>query len=250
MSVELEVPAAAVIRTRAFQSAFEAVEYARRYDKMTLIHGWPGTGKTTVARAIVARYPGETCLITLDSAPNPTAVVNEALTALTGVAHHERLSPGRTLLLDLLAEHPKLLIFDELHLVESTRNIELIRALHQRARIPIVLAGDHRVGDRLGESPQIMRRIHRACWMAPLETAHLLCVLPQFHAIFKAASPQLLADVDSRYGHGNLGNWSKFTVRAIDECARHGLTTVDGAISEKIIQEESRFSATAHARPR
>ncbi len=250
MTVELEVPSAAVILTRPFQDAFAAAEYARRYRKMTLIHGWPGTGKTTVARAIVAKYPEQTCLITLDSAPNPTAVVNETLTALTGVPHHERLTHGRAMLLDMLSEDPKLLIFDELHLVESTRNIELIRALHQRLRLPTVLAGDHRVSNRLGGSPQIMRRIHRASWMAPLDTADLLTILPRFHKIYKDADPELITEVDSRYGHGNLGNWSKFTVRAIDECARQGLTTIDRAVSSKIRHEESNFAVSGHARPR
>jgi type II secretory pathway predicted ATPase ExeA len=250
VKVELEVPAAVLIGTAPFLRALEAAEYAWAHNKMTLVHGWPGTGKTTAARAIVAQHPERACLITLDYAPNPTAVVNEALTALTGVAHHESGSRGRTKLLELLADDPKLLIFDELHLVESTRNIELIRALHQRLGLPIVLAGDHRVGSRLVGSPQIMRRIHRPCWMAPLETADIVAILPRFHNIYGDASAELISEIDARYGHGNLGNWSKFTVRAVDECARRGLATIDLALSKKIISEESTFAVHGHARSR
>jgi hypothetical protein len=86
--------------------------------------------------------------------------------------------------------------------------------------------------------------------MGPLDTTVMQEILPRFHAIYGSASPELIASVDARYGHGNLGNWSKFTVRALDECARRGLATIDLAVSDKIIREETEFSVAGHARPR
>lgn len=237
IAIDLEVPGAVVINTRFLEQAQARWEFIVRNNRIGLFYGLSGCGKTTAAQAAQACYPGA-CSISLQE-PTPKSIANDTLSELTGVQHWEQRARASVLLIErILDAPPPLLVYDELHLSRSVQNIEFIRGLHMRVRIPILLVGDQSVIARLRKSAQIMRRIYRPCWFGALTRADILDLIPQWHPIYANADPSVIDFIDDKHADGNLGNWSKLTLGAIEECQREGVDTITQRIAEKVISLE------------
>ncbi len=206
--------------------------------------GPSGCGKSTAAQVAKLRYPG-TCAMSLEAEPTPKSIANDVLAELTGVLHWETRTKARLLLVEMLTEDPRpLLIFDELHLSRSLQNIEFIRGIHMRLKIPVLLVGDHGVYKRL--SPQIRRRIYRPAWFTNLPSPDIQALIPNWHPIYKDADPAVIEYINAKHADGNLGNWSKITVGAIEECQQESLDTITLPIAKKVIQLEPFRASGAH----
>jgi hypothetical protein len=63
------------------------------------------------------------------------------------------------------------------------------------------------------------------------------------HPIYRGVSKKLLRDVDSRCGGGNLGNWAKFSVEAVDLCEERDKKRLTREIADEAIRRLGGFIA-------
>lgn len=224
-----------MLNTRYFAQAQDNVDAIVHHRRLSLFYGIPGAGKSVAAQAACDRYEGYGCYLEIDASPNPKSIANDMLQAITGVPHQETRFKARQQLVEHLADEPRFLILDEIHLSRSVENIDFVRVLHMRVGVPILLVGDHRVRERLGRSPQIVRRIRRPTFFQALSSDDVLTTIPHFHPIYAEADPDLIARLDQRFCEGNLGNWSKLTEDAADACAQQGEKTITGQIAAQAL---------------
>lgn len=173
-------------------------------------------------------------------------IVNGFLEELTGVEHDEKTHRGAKLLIELLRERNNEELFlyvDEVQLNESVRNVETVRVISERSRTPAILVGSDEMRARIEQSAQIVRRVYRPTFFGPLPSKHVVEAIPGLHPIYEGVATKLLRYVDSRAGGGNLGNWAKFSVDAVDLCDERGERRLTREIAEEVIRRMGGFTA-------
>jgi hypothetical protein len=215
-----------------------------KHRALSVVTGPAGTGKTTAMNYAARQHGG--IKLELVGTPSPYVIVNGFLRVLTGVPHDETAQAGAELLIELLCERSddeRFLYVDEVQLNESLRNVEFVRRIAERSRTPTVLVGGEQMKARIAKSPQIVRRVFRPTFFEGLPIDQILDVIPKMHPIYHGVSKKLLPYVDSRCGDGNLGNWAKFSVEAVDLSEERGKKRLTRDIADEAIRRLGGFTA-------
>lgn len=158
----------------AMQTMLQANDAPLGVPRITIFYGWSGYGKT-VAAAHVASYL-DALFVTADPVWTQRAML-EAIGRELGISRLERSAPRLlTQIIDQLASDPRPLIIDETDYIVDRDWIEIIRAIHDKAQVPVMLIGEESLPAKLKKRERFDNRILVATPAEPatIEDAMLL----------------------------------------------------------------------------
>lgn len=158
----------------AMQTMMQIHEAPIGVPRIGVLHGFSGYGKT-VAAAHVASYM-DALFVTADPVWTQRAML-EAIGRELGITRLERSAPRLlTQIIDQLASDRRPLIIDETDYIVDRDWIEIIRAVHDKAQIPVLLIGEESLPAKLKKRERFDNRILVATPAEPatLEDAILL----------------------------------------------------------------------------
>lgn len=160
------------------QAAFEDIYNSEIPERMMLIHGEPGRGKTTAACTIFSQYNG--VLLTAKPGWRQRALLENLLLELgSGVGHttNARLLDAA---IKALGDRGRPLFIDEVDfLFEDKKCLETLRSIHDCAFVPVVLigmssvSGYQGINTKIKKHPQISDRIVQWIEFTPIDVADL-----------------------------------------------------------------------------
>jgi len=180
---------------------------------MGVLHGPAGSGKTFAAALAAGAQRADCCWVQFPSRPTMLHVAKRLLTQLTGTvprrANRFDLSEE---LIDVLSSRERLLVVDEAQWL-NRECIEYLRHLHDdpSTRFALLLVGGDGCWEVLSREPMLRSRIYRRVRFGAMSAQTVLVVIPNYHAIYRDASPELLLLIDDRYAHGTFREWASFT---------------------------------------
>ena len=222
------------VETKGASRIFQLIAMAHSDEEVAILYGDAGLGKTKAVKEYTENHKG-TILIETDPSYSPRVL-------LTAIARELGLTPRRAIndlmeaLVSGLKDSGRLLIIDEAELL-SYRSLELIRRLHDKAGIPVVLCGMPRLLQNLrgtkGEYRQLYSRI--AYQLSLGEKAHE----EDIHTLAKGALGELGESELSailKASQRNIRHAIKL-FRAVERVARLN----NAPISEKLIKRAAEF---------
>ena len=232
----LGLEGAYTIKTANYLLTQRAVDDLVRVKGMGIIHGAAGLGKSYAVRSAVERqtdvhvnwfdFPGRT---------TTKAVVQALLKEITGSAHEATRSRLEVLLLDLLIDQPRLIVIDEAQRLYAEA-IEYLRHLYDRpnTHFALLLVGGYECWERVSSYPMVWSRMYKVVGFEPLTPDEVLEQIPVFHAIYKGVEPELIGLIDDEFAHGNLRNWTKFTVDVLALMCENDLRKLTPEVAQAI----------------
>lgn len=222
------------MNTQQFASVQARVAEVCSRQAMAAVYGEAGLGKTfAVERAVrkVTLLPH--VWLEFPSDPSPRYVATKLLQALTGVRQDDTLYRQTDELIELLAEEPRVVVFDEAQHLRY-RAVEYIRHLwdERQTQVTMIFVGGNGCWDVLSKHPMLEARIWRPVQLQPLTPEQVLKLMPKYHAIYNDCDETLIETVDDRFAHGNFRKWAAFTATAADICAERKLSKVDTDVVE------------------
>ena len=162
-----------------------ASRMTRRPERMTLIVGEPGCGKTVGARIYAAAHPDDTVLIEIP----PASVMRPGrLLQLMETALDLPVCGGRTLYDRLLAiceemrQHSRLLIFDEANRIRQSNYLDLLRFVHDVAGARMAFISLPSLQYVFELHPEFGTRLQLRYQMKALSAPEVAAMLPGFPA--------------------------------------------------------------------
>lgn len=129
--------------------------------KMVLFEGYTGAGKSTTLTSMLNRY-GDAIYLRLTSVMTPSSFVRAVLRELEVDVPRRGVQDNLDIIAERLVERKKALFVDEAdYLFRSNKMIDLVRDIHDIAKLPIVLVGMDGVGHKLNNNKQLDRRVTR-----------------------------------------------------------------------------------------
>jgi DNA transposition AAA+ family ATPase len=153
------------VETSDFQMSNYVVEKIISNRKIGMLFGLAGTGKTTVTKKIVEKYPNAT-LIECSSTINPKSLIAEISKGLNlKIELKGTVGEKFNQLIETLKGKDSILFFDEAEYLNK-RGLEIVRRINDLTQIPVILVGTEILHSRLynGGTPefrQLYSRISR-----------------------------------------------------------------------------------------
>lgn len=233
------LPDASLLRTEAYLRTGVAVHDAVEENWAVVITGPGGTGKTRATTDALQAAAGDRW-VHWEAQPKMTpkqtvARLHKALTG-TDVSRQERFTIFDALEHELQVR-PTSIFIDEAHQL-GPLSLEVVRHLFQspRCEFPIIMAGAETLLDDLAKSGMATSRIAQAVNFRPLTRAEVLTLIPDWHPLYRSASPDVIELVDARC-HGVLRNWANFTRQAVKYTRKRGRTQLDMTVVRAILSQ-------------
>lgn len=244
----LGLESARVLNTDDYLLTRRAIDDLARVKGMGVIHGDAGLGKTYSVRSALERLRGvDVSWFDFPGRTTTKAVVQALLREITGIDHEGTRPRLELLLLDQLSGRPRVLVVDEAQRLYD-EIIEYLRHLYDRpnTRFALVLVGGNDCWSRVSSYPMVWSRVYRCIGFQPLSSDEVLRHVPRFHPVYGEVPPALIADIDAAFGHGNLRNWTKFTIDALALMRENDRD----ALSEDVVQAIFALHASGAGRAR
>ncbi len=207
--LELDHP---LVRTPSFQNAQTAMNSILKRNRIGLIDGPPGTGKTTFAQWAAERCGRPSAVATMPENPLPNDFLRVAIVAVTG---HNPSGHNKTEmeaeLIAALAEWQGLLILDEIQNV-GLRGLTEARYIHDltRPQFPLLLVG-WGANATVQENRPLNERIRQKRFFRPLAGEDLFDTVRAIDERFNEVPNDLIRYADDRYAKGLLRRWVNLT---------------------------------------
>jgi MoxR-like ATPase len=207
--VELDHP---LVKTPSFQNAQTGMNSILKRNRIGLIDGPPGTGKTTFAQWAAERCGRPSAVATLPENPNPLDILRVAIIAVTG--HNptgQNKSDMEAELIRSIAEWQGLLILDEVQNV-GLHGLTEARFIHDmtRPRFPLLLVGWGASATVRGNRP-LNERIRQRRFFRPLQGTDLFETVRAIDERFNNVPDDLIRYADDKFGNGLLRRWVDIT---------------------------------------
>ena len=179
---------AAVKNLQALLNAYTAVEQRDPgADGMILLYGSTGSGKTTALTYLL----NQTDAICVEASPAWTlGSMNRAIVTEIGVEPRGRSADLERYIIDEMLVKRRPLFIDELdHLLlpgttTALRMLEALRSIHDKAKMPVVMVGMDKIGQKIKLREQLARRVFQWVKFTDLDredariVADTLCEIP------------------------------------------------------------------------
>jgi hypothetical protein len=203
--LELDHP---LVRTPSFRSAATAMTSLLRRNKIGLIDGPPGTGKSTFAQWAAEKSDRPSAIAVMPENPAPNDLLRIAITAVTG---HRPDGDNKTdmeaELVNALGEWQGLLILDEVQNVRI-KGLTEARYIHDitRPRFPLLLVGYGAI-DTVRENRPLDSRIRLRRRFEALRGRDLFSTVRAIDDRLVGVSDDLIRYADDKFAHGFLRQW-------------------------------------------
>lgn len=222
------------VDTTAYRTAQITCAAAVRHGSIAVLYGPAGCGKTYALEAFLASVDRPVVAISAAPRPSPKQIFEELLIELTGTVDAMTTSKLRRHCIEILAEVRPLVAIDEAQNL-TTLWLRQLRSLHDEGQRswPLLLVGGRDCLRRLDESPALKSRAALRVEFAPLSGEVLFTTLAALHPVLARTPQRLLAQIDERYGRGNLRNWSELCRYAFELVAA---TSTTDRLTEKVVR--------------
>lgn len=203
--LELEHP---LVKTASFRNAQSAMNSILKRNRIGLIDGLPGTGKTTFAQWAAERCGRPSAVATMPENPYPNDLLRIAIVAVTG---HNPTGHNKTEMEAELVRSLKtwqgLLILDEIQNV-GLRGLTEARYIHDitRPAFPLLLVG-WGASKTVRENRPLNERIRQKRFFKPLEGEELFTTVRAIDERLDAVPDDLIRYTNDRYAKGLLRRW-------------------------------------------
>lgn len=207
--LELDHP---LVKTPSFLNARSGMNSILKRNRIGLIDGPPGTGKTTFAQWAAERCGRPSAVATMPENPAPNDLLRIGIVAVTG---HNPFGHNKTEmeaeLVAALAEWKGLLILDEIQNV-GLRGLTEARYIHDltRPQFPLLLVG-WGASKTVRENRPLNERIRQKRFFRPLHGEDLFTAVRAIDERFVDVPNDLIRYADDRYAKGLLRRWVNIT---------------------------------------
>jgi DNA transposition AAA+ family ATPase len=239
----LKLEGARTLETDDYLRAQRAVFDLARLQGIGVIHGDAGLGKSHSVKSAIERLTGiPVSWFDFPGRTTPKQLVAGLLEKITNISHEGSRARLEILLLDLLSDTRRLLVIDEAQRLYD-ESIEHVRHLWDRpnTQFGLVLVGGNDCWSRISRYPMVWSRIHRNVAFQPLSIDEVLEHIPKFHPIYASTPLELIEAVDHEYAHGNLRDWTKFTVDAVDLVRENQLAGLNKQVIDAVYELHGRL---------
>lgn len=236
-------PGVGIIETEGLLIAEHALRYVIAHRQLGALTGVAGTGKT-FALEVLLRERSDIRVVWIEVQVKPTmlSIARVLALALLGEvprgSRHELSYHLQDALVDQFGEVPLVVVVDEAQRLNN-ECAEYLRYLHDphETRFAMLLAGGNGCWETIRREPMLHSRVHEPVFFKPLGESALLQMLPNYHAMYEHADPELLLQIDQQRCHGILRHWSAFTASAAQLLAPRDEQTLTGAITEVVLRQ-------------
>jgi DNA transposition AAA+ family ATPase len=234
----LNVTGANILETPTLQAVAQDLDFIIEHHAIGVVHGPAGLGKTFAVDAalseLIATQRGSAgrrrfVSLSFTHAPTMREVANTLATALLPVPPTSgNRFELQTKVLRELSTAPHLLIVDEAQ--RLTRHaMEVLRYIYddKTIKLAVLLVGGDGCWETISREPMIKSRVARKRRFLRLPEREVPALMQLYHPLYAKAAPELLAQVDAGFAHGNWRSWASFTATAFDLATTHGRTTLD-----------------------
>ncbi len=237
----LNLPGAAALETPQLELVRRDVAALVDHRALGVVHGPAGLGKTFAVQAALehltsrrqARTLPRIVSLVFTHAPTTLSVVGDLASAL--LPERPRRATRFTLqhlILAELARAEHLLVVDEAQRL-TQHAMEVLRYCFDdsTARLALLLVGGNGCWEVISREPMLVSRVLRRRGFTPLPPARVPALMAAYHPLYAHAEPELLAEVDAGYAHGNWRAWAAFTLTAAEIAEQAGRDTLDAEIA-------------------
>jgi Cdc6-like AAA superfamily ATPase len=233
-------PGVGIIETEGLLISEHALRYVVAHRQLGALTGVSGTGKT-FALEVLLRERKDIHVVWIEVQVKPTmlSIARSLALALLGEvprgSRHELSYHLQDALVDQ-GEVPLVVVFDEAQRLNN-ECAEYLRYLHDPhdTSFAMLLAGGNGCWETIRREPMLHSRVHEPVFFKPLGETLLLQMLPNYHAMYEHADPELLLEVDQQRCHGILRHWSAFTASAAQLLQQRREQTLTKAIADVVL---------------
>jgi Cdc6-like AAA superfamily ATPase len=236
-------PGVGIIETEGLLISEHALRYVIAHRQLGALTGVSGTGKT-FALEVLLRDRSDIRVVWIEVQVKPTmlSIARSLALALLGEvprgSRHELSYQLQDALVDQPGEQPLVVVFDEAQRLNN-ECAEYLRYLHDphNTSFAMLLAGGNGCWETIRREPMLHSRVHEPVFFKPLGDQALLRMLPNYHAMYEHADPELLLLVDQQRCQGILRHWSAFTASAAELLQRGKQQTLTAEIANVVLHQ-------------
>jgi Cdc6-like AAA superfamily ATPase len=213
-------PGVGIVETEGLLLSERSLHYVIANRLLGALTGISGTGKTfTLEELLRGRQDLRVVWIEVQVKPTMLSIARAIALQLLGEiptgSRHELSYHLQDVLVDQPDGRPLVLIFDEAQRL-NRECAEYLRYLHDphNTSFAMVLAGGNGCWDTIRREPMLHSRVHEPVFFKPLSDDAVLETLPNYHAMYRHAEPELLLWANQERCRGILRHWSAFTASA------------------------------------
>lgn len=135
---------------------------------LAVVSGRPGAGKTTAIQSLIGHY--DVCFVRVRAITTVGSLLSSFCRELSLDAR--RSNPDKLqAIIEELREAPRIVLIDEVDRLTRAdeRLIEILRDIHDEARVPVILVGEEKIQAKLTRWPQLYSRIDKHIVFGPLD---------------------------------------------------------------------------------
>lgn len=236
-------PGVGIIETEGLLLAEHAMRHVVAYRQLGALTGVSGTGKT-FALEVLLRNRRDIHVVWIEVQVKPTmlsiarALALELLGEVPRGSRHELSYHLQDALVDQRHDTPLVVVFDEAQRLNN-ECAEYLRYLHDPhdTSFAMLLAGGNGCWETIRREPMLHSRVHEPVFFKSVGETALLEILPNYHAIYEHADPDLLLHIDQQRCHGILRHWSGFTASVLRLLQQHDAVTLTDAIADVVLRQ-------------
>jgi hypothetical protein len=236
-------PGVGIIETEGLLLSERSLQYVIANRLLGALTGVSGTGKTfTLEELLRGRVDIRVIWVEVQVKPTMLSIARAIALALLGEiptgSRHELSYHLQEVLVDQPDGKPLVLVFDEAQRV-NRECAEYLRYLHDphSTRFAMVLAGGNGCWETIRREPMLHSRVHEPVFFRALSDNAVLQMLPNYHAMYHRADPELLMWINQERCQGILRHWSAFTASAAQQLSRTKERTLNKATAAVVLQQ-------------
>lgn len=236
-------PGVGIIETEGLLISEHALCYVIAHRQLGALTGVSGTGKT-FALEVLLRERKDIHVVWIEVQVKPTmlSIARSLALVLLGEvprgSRHELSYHLQDALVDQAGGTPLVVVFDEAQRLNN-ECAEYLRYLHDphNTSFAMVLAGGNGCWETIRREPMLHSRVHEPVFFKALSDQALLQMLPNYHAMYEQADPELLLWINQQRCHGILRHWSAFTASAAQLLHQHDDKTLTKPIASVVLHQ-------------
>jgi DNA transposition AAA+ family ATPase len=236
-------PGVGIIETEGLLISEHALRYVIAHRLLGALTGVSGTGKT-FALEVLLRERSDIHVVWIEVQVQPTmlSIARSLALALIGEvprgSRHELSYHLQDALVDQGDETPLVVVFDEAQRLNN-ECAEYLRYLHDphSTSFAMLLAGGNGCWETIRREPMLHSRVHEPVFFKALSDRALLEMLPNYHAMYEHADPELLLWINQERCQGILRHWSAFTASAAQLLQQHTEQTLTRTITGVVLHQ-------------